>query len=58
MFEVAIALALVAAGYGFRGLIGRELKKIVPEVTAEFNKLLAEAKAEIAKLVAEAKSKV
>lgn len=58
MVEILLGIGLFAAGYAFRGAIGRELKKIVPEVTTEFNKIVADAKVEIAKLVADVKAKV
>lgn len=58
MLELLIGIGLFGAGYAFRGVIGRELKKIVPEVTAEFAKLVAEAKAELTKVVSEVKAKV
>lgn len=49
-----IALVAFGAGFGFRGLIGRELKAL----HAEQVKILAEAKAEIEKLLGDIKAKI
>lgn len=37
------------AGYGFRGLVGREIKKVGDELKAEFAKAITAVKAEAAK---------
>jgi hypothetical protein len=39
------------AGYAFRGAVGRELKQIAADATAEAAKLVSEAKAELTKLI-------
>jgi len=47
MLETVIALAAFAAGYAFRGSIGKELKAIGADVKADVAKALAEIKAKI-----------
>ena len=39
LFVLIFALAFSAAGYGFRGLIHREIKVVAEELKAEFIKL-------------------
>lgn len=50
MFEIFAAVGLFAAGYAFRGAIGREVKKLGADVKAELAVALADLKAEAKKL--------
>ena len=52
---LAIAVSLFVAGYGFRGLISRELKVVVTDFKAEVAKLRADLTAVEAKAKAEEK---
>jgi hypothetical protein len=52
---LAIAVILFVAGYGFRGLISRELKVVVTDFKAEVAKLRADLTAVEAKAKAEEK---
>jgi hypothetical protein len=49
MVEVIVALLLVGAGYGFRGLIRKDIAKVVAAVKAEESKLTS-ATADLKKL--------
>jgi hypothetical protein len=51
---IIIGLGAFAAGYGFRGLVGREVKA----AGAEIKVAVADFKAEVAKLVADVKAKL
>jgi len=44
---LAVMVVLFGAGYGFRGLINREMKVVAADLKAEFAKLEAAVKAKL-----------